>query len=144
MASYSMKRQKSATFLPVTSETIHWMKRSHSQWQQHRKILPLRINHMMWGTLHIQGDKQRHTLFIQDESRVLKETSHITKFTYKFNAKPFKIWANTEEGGSKLYMGVIKRLKCHYKEKFHITYQHCKCIYHIIQIVLNAYTLLPK
>lgn len=48
--------------------------------------------------------RQRQTSLTQEESTGLKGASHIiTKLTYKFNVKPFKIWANTEEGGSKLY-----------------------------------------
>ena len=34
----------------------------------------------------------------------VKAAAHITtKLTYEFNAKPFKIWANTEKGGSAFY-----------------------------------------
>lgn len=55
-----------------------------------------------------RADELQHVILAQEGSTVLKETSNITKFTYKFNAKPFKIWANTEGDGGKLYMCVVK------------------------------------
>lgn len=56
------------------------------------------------------------------------------KFTYKLVSRPFNIWANTEEGGGKLYMGGSERLKSHYTGKFHIIYQNFKCVSPTVQM----------
>lgn len=95
----------------MTSKTAHRMKRSHSldthdDTEQHRP--QQQSVRCAWGALRTQANELQRIVLTQEESTVLKETSSITKSTYKFNAKPFKIWANTEGDGGKLYMCVVK------------------------------------
>lgn len=96
-------KNQQLSYLTITSKNIYWIKRTHSQWQQHRTILPLRINYMICvkKAPHRSQINWDIPYFYIGRVNMFKETSNFTKSIYKCNAKPFKIWANTEEGGSK-------------------------------------------